>query len=31
LRQSLDGSLRTGDVLATADGLVAYSRLRPGL
>ena len=27
---ALDGSLRTGDVLATTDGLVAYSGIRVG-
>ncbi|WP_442869126.1 DUF2865 domain-containing protein [Bradyrhizobium sp. CCBAU 45384] len=27
---AMDGSLRTGDVLATADGLVAYSGIRVG-
>ncbi|MFX4481858.1 DUF2865 domain-containing protein, partial [Acinetobacter baumannii] len=27
---SLDGSLRAGDVLATASGLVAYSGIRVG-
>ena len=26
----MDGSLRSGDALATADGLVAYSGIRVG-